>query len=694
MNTTLYGDSLSNIQSIEFLEDVMEMCEITVENEHCYFANDVLTHNCGQEIRVMALMSKEPTWIKSFKNNEDLHKQMAIKMWGEENYTRDLRKKAKSLNFGLIFGMGAGTLAARENLTKQEAEEQHRLWWKAVPKIKEWCNAQVGESKKTGVLYNAFGRPRRLKWYWKQQSGMIKSFAKRTAYNCNIQSCLQAHTLILTNKGYKSIKEVFDNPANLKVWTGTSWEFFTAKYMGKARPIKMFLSDGSCLDCDENHQVLVVDGENYKFKKVLNLDKNDFVCQSYPRPLKYGECLKGFELKGKIHNSNKISVKDEQITELWYWIGHLIGDGWINGKGDGIGFVFGRHERDRFEKMKLFFTSIGFPEKEWEEFSNEFGLYAKIDYYSKGFVDYLVDIFGLKRGKTAHTKEMPSRLWSETLKNRTSFIKGLFDSDGSKLKTAFPSLHLCQKPLLLEVQKIARTCGLKSNVYDCNEEKAYMLHLKWTPDFAKIFPEWTERKVQDSYKTPLNFEMKSRLIESYKKPINFKPRNYAMMSKVKTGRYVSLAGSVCLAERMGVERRDITYSTSTVKNILMEETEVDTYTLTVHSPLHRYDSEGVISKNCGADVLKMAVIHLFRNLLNHPEYKNDVRFLSTIHDEINFGVKKERAIEIIPLLLKDMTTQLPDWEFPLECGLSIGNSWGLTFDFKTEENGEIAPVQA
>ena len=54
----------------------------------------------GQELRAAALLSKEPSWETAFEHDKDIHKSTAISVWGEENYSKEKRKKAKAVNFG------------------------------------------------------------------------------------------------------------------------------------------------------------------------------------------------------------------------------------------------------------------------------------------------------------------------------------------------------------------------------------------------------------------------------------------------------------------------------------------------------------------------------------------------------------------------------------------------------------------
>ncbi len=85
------------------------------------------------------------------------------------------------------------------------------------------------------------------------------------------------------------------------------------------------------------------------------------------------------------------------------------------------------------------------------------------------------------------------------------------------------------------------------------------------------------------------------------------------------------------------------------------------------------------------DVLKMVLCKLWRLVLNHPDYRDDVKFRSTVHDEINFGIKKERLTEIARELEKSMTFEIVEWEVPLTVEVSFGWTWGGLFSFEWDD---------
>ena len=93
----------------------------------------------------------------------------------------------------------------------------------------------------------------------------------------------------------------------------------------------------------------------------------------------------------------------------------------------------------------------------------------------------------------------------------------------------------------------------------------------------------------------------------------------------------------------------------------------------------------------GADVLKIAILKLWRNLYNHPENKNDARFLTTVHDEIDMALRRDRLEELLNIAVDSMRIELPEWPVPLEVEASLGYSWGNVFPFE-KVGGEFRPL--
>lgn len=111
----------------------------------------------------------------------------AISLWGEENYNRDYRKKAKAANFGILYGMGAKSLYENPIFGFKEESEAYEFfeqYKKALPTLFSWEKRVQDSAKRKGTVYTYFGRPRRVRDYYRQHKD---SFANRTAVNTQIQ---------------------------------------------------------------------------------------------------------------------------------------------------------------------------------------------------------------------------------------------------------------------------------------------------------------------------------------------------------------------------------------------------------------------------------------------------------------------------------------------------------------------------
>jgi len=111
------------------------------------------------ELRLLAHFSKDETLINAFKEDKDIHLETAIKIFGEEN-AHEYRSVAKSINFGLIYGMGARKLAETINVSNKEAKEFIEKYFASFPTVKEFLNKQKELVKKRGYVETLLGRRR------------------------------------------------------------------------------------------------------------------------------------------------------------------------------------------------------------------------------------------------------------------------------------------------------------------------------------------------------------------------------------------------------------------------------------------------------------------------------------------------------------------------------------------------------
>lgn len=142
----------------------------------------------GQELRIIANYTREPSWVNTFLTEGDLHKEMAVRMWGEENYDKEKRKRAKVLNFGMAYGMSGYSLSEKFHVSVEEGNDIVTKFWKAAPNIQRFQSACVRKAQKEGTIANYFGRPRRVKYWMNSDDYKQRAFGRRTINNTIIQS--------------------------------------------------------------------------------------------------------------------------------------------------------------------------------------------------------------------------------------------------------------------------------------------------------------------------------------------------------------------------------------------------------------------------------------------------------------------------------------------------------------------------
>lgn len=110
------------------------------------------------ELRLLAHFSKDPALLEAFKNDEDIHSRTAISIFGSSN--GEYRAIAKSINFGLIYGMGSNKLANQVNISKSEAKEYIEKYFQAFSTIKDFLENIKNDTKNSGFTTTLLGRKR------------------------------------------------------------------------------------------------------------------------------------------------------------------------------------------------------------------------------------------------------------------------------------------------------------------------------------------------------------------------------------------------------------------------------------------------------------------------------------------------------------------------------------------------------
>ena len=140
------------------------------------------------ELRVVAAISGDPNMCDAFKQGKDIHTATAAKVYGiaEADVTKEQRYKAKSVNFGIIYGQGAFGLAENLGISRTEAKEIIDNYKKEFPNIQLYMDQQINKAKEQGFVETLMGRKRWLRDI-NSSNFTVRGFAERNAINSPIQ---------------------------------------------------------------------------------------------------------------------------------------------------------------------------------------------------------------------------------------------------------------------------------------------------------------------------------------------------------------------------------------------------------------------------------------------------------------------------------------------------------------------------
>jgi len=140
------------------------------------------------ELRIIAALSEEETMMNAFKNGEDIHASTAAKVFNVplDEVTREQRSNAKTINFGIIYGVSAFGLSNQTDLSRSEAKELIDMYYETYPKLKAYMAAQVDFARDNGYVETVLNRRRYLKDI-NSRNAVVRSAAERNAVNAPIQ---------------------------------------------------------------------------------------------------------------------------------------------------------------------------------------------------------------------------------------------------------------------------------------------------------------------------------------------------------------------------------------------------------------------------------------------------------------------------------------------------------------------------
>lgn len=185
------------------------------DNNHVLLAADY----SQIELRIIAALSEEENMIQAFQNNEDIHASTAAKVFNVPlaEVTREQRSNAKTVNFGIIYGVSAFGLSNQTTLSRREAKELIDTYYRNYPKLRMYMSGLIDFARENGYVETVLGRRRYLKDI-NSRNAVVRGAAERNAVNAPIQgSAADIIKLAMINIYKRFQKENFKSKMLLQV---------------------------------------------------------------------------------------------------------------------------------------------------------------------------------------------------------------------------------------------------------------------------------------------------------------------------------------------------------------------------------------------------------------------------------------------------------------------------------------------
>jgi DNA polymerase-1 len=175
-----------NLQNIPVRDERgKEMRKVFIPDEGCVFASSDYSQI---ELRIMAHLSADKNMVEAFMHDQDIHAATASKIYHVpiEQVTADMRRKAKTANFGIIYGITPFGLSERLSISRSEAKQLIDEYFETFPDVKRYMDESIATARTNGYVETIFGRKRYLPDI-NSRNANVRGFAERNAINAPIQ---------------------------------------------------------------------------------------------------------------------------------------------------------------------------------------------------------------------------------------------------------------------------------------------------------------------------------------------------------------------------------------------------------------------------------------------------------------------------------------------------------------------------
>ncbi|MDR2086542.1 MAG: DNA polymerase I [Dysgonamonadaceae bacterium] len=195
-----------NLQNIPIRdEDGKEIRKAFIPDENCLF----LSADYSQiELRIMADLSRDENMIEAFRSGQDIHAATAAKIFGLPigEVTRDMRRKAKTANFGIIYGISIFGLSEQLRIPRAEAKELIEGYFATYPGVKRYMDESVEKAREKQYVETIFHRKRFLPDIV-SHNAVVRGYAERNAINAPIQGSAADIIKVAMNRIHRRFKE-------------------------------------------------------------------------------------------------------------------------------------------------------------------------------------------------------------------------------------------------------------------------------------------------------------------------------------------------------------------------------------------------------------------------------------------------------------------------------------------------------
>jgi len=196
-----------NLQNIPIRDEIgreIRKAFVPSDRDHIFLSADY----SQIELRLMAALSGDEDMLKAFTDGKDIHAITASKIFKvpEDEVTSEMRRRAKTANFGIIYGISAYGLSQRLNIPRSEAKELIDGYFKNFPGIKEFMNKQIELGRKNGYVQTIMGRKRYLSDI-NSANGVVRGMAERNAINAPLQGSAADIIKLAMIKIYEQFKQ-------------------------------------------------------------------------------------------------------------------------------------------------------------------------------------------------------------------------------------------------------------------------------------------------------------------------------------------------------------------------------------------------------------------------------------------------------------------------------------------------------